>query len=168
MGLKDKIQNNKILLLGIGNVLLTDEGAGVHTVNRMRDAGLPGYVETVDGGTAGPGLAYLLGKASKLVIVDCLDAGAEPGSIFRISPDDILDNKESKMSFHELGLAEVLTMAQSLGQLPETVIFGIQPQSIDWGFGLSPVIEQKIPDFMDLVRKEFKQLNCNNNRHLSS
>lgn len=157
MGLKDSIRNNKILLLGIGNVLLTDEGAGVHTVNRMKDTGLPGHVETVDGGTGGPGLAYLLGDASKLVIVDCLDAGAEPGSIFRISPDDILDNKESKISFHELGLAEILTMAQWLGRLPETVIIGIQPQTIDWGFGLSPVVEQKMPDIMALVRKEFEQ-----------
>lgn len=95
MKLKDDKQNNKILLLGIGNVLLADEGVGLHTVNRLKEEGLPGYVEAVDGGTAGLDLAYLLGDASKLVIVDCLDAGAELGSVFRIRPDDIWGNKET-------------------------------------------------------------------------
>lgn len=155
----DRRDNNRILLLGVGNVLLGDEGVGVHTVNRLRDEGLPDCVDAVDGGTAGLELAYLVGGFSRLVIVDCLDAGMEPGSIFRISPDDICGNTEAKISFHDLGLAEFLTMAKSMGQLPETVIFGIQPQKIDWGFGLSRAVEQKIEEFMDLVRNEFKQLN---------
>lgn len=153
---KDSVQNNKVLILGVGNVLLSDEGAGVHTVNRLREEGLPGDVEAVDGGTAGLELAYLLEGVSKLVIVDCMDAGAEPGSIFRISPDDIYGKMVDKISFHDLGLVEVLTMALSMDKLPETVIFGIQPARIDWGFGLSPAVEQQMPYFMSLIRQELE------------
>lgn len=147
---------NKILLFGVGNVLLGDEGAGVHVVNRLREEGLPEGVEAVDGGTAGLELLYLLEDVSKLVIVDCLDAGAEPGSIFRFRPDDIRVKNQIKISFHDLGLMEVLTLAETMGKLPETVIFGIQPEKIDWDLSLSPAVRQKIPSLMELVTKEIQ------------
>lgn len=150
----DQQQENKILLLGVGNVLLRDEGAGVHAVTRLRDKGLPENVEAVDGGTAGLELLYLLEGISKMIVVDCLDAGAEPGSIFRFRPGDIGMKGKVKMSFHDLGLMEVLTLAETMGNLPETVIFGIQPEKIDWDLNLSPVIEEKLPELMDLILRE--------------
>lgn len=145
----------KILLLGVGNVLLGDEGAGVHTVNRLEERGLPDNVEAVDGGTLGLELLYLLEGVSKLVVVDCLDAGAEPGSIFRFRPEDIRAKGKVELSCHDLGLMEVLALAETLGKLPETVIFGIQPQNIkNWDMSLSAAVEDKIPALMDLVMKE--------------
>lgn len=147
-------QQQKILLLGVGNSILGDEGVGVHVVNKMREEGLPENVEAVDGGTLGLSLLDLLEGVSKLVIVDCLNAGAEPGDIFRFQPDDITVNQKVDLSFHDLGLLEVLTMAKVLGTLPETVIFGVQPDKLDWKIGLSEKIEAKLPTLIDLVKKE--------------
>lgn len=147
-------QQQKILLLGVGNYILGDEGVGVHVVNKMREEGLPENVEAVDGGTLGLSLLDLLEGVSKLVIVDCLNAGAEPGDIFRFHPDDITVHQKVDLSFHDLGLLEVLTMAKVLGILPETVIFGVQPDKLDWKIGLSEKIEAKVPVLIDLVKKE--------------
>lgn len=146
---------SKVLLLGVGNILLGDEGLGVHTVNRLREKGLPENVEAVDGGTLGLELLYLLEDVSKMIVIDCLDAGAEPGSIFRFRPEDIRVKGKVELSFHDLGLMEVLTLAETMGNLPETVIFGMQPKNIkNWDMSLSPVVEEKIPDLMNLVMKE--------------
>lgn len=147
-------EQRKILLLGVGNLIIGDEGVGIHVVNRMREEGLPDYVEAVDGGTLGLSLLHLLEGVSKLVIIDCLDAGAEPGDIFRFHPDDITVKQKVDLSFHDLGLLEVLTMAKVLGCLPETIIFGIQPDQLDWKVGLSEKLEEKVPLLMELVRKE--------------
>lgn len=145
----------KILVLGVGNILLGDEGAGVHAVNRLREKGLPENVEAVDGGTLGLELLSLLDDVSKMIVVDCLDAGAEPGSIFRFRPEDIRVKGKVEFSFHDLGLMEVLTLAETLGKLPETVIFGIQPENIkDWDMSLSPAVEAKLPALLELVMQE--------------
>lgn len=154
----DSVQKKEILLVGVGNILLGDEGAGVHTVERLRQEGLPGNVEAVDGGTAGLELMYLLENVSKLVVVDSIDAGMRPGSIFRLRPRDIRVRKIAGLSFHDLGLPEVLTLAETMGKSPVTVICGIQPAKIDWALGLSPVIEEKLPDLMVCVRQELKTI----------
>ncbi len=146
---------NKILLLGVGNILLGDEGLGVHAVNRLRDQGLPENVEAIDGGTLGLELLYLLEDVSKMIVVDCLDAGAEPGEIFRFRPEDIRVKGKVELSFHDLGLMEVLTLAETMGKLPDTVIFGMQPQRIkEWSMELTPVVEEKLPRMMELVMQE--------------
>lgn len=159
MTIQDDKQQTKILLLGVGNVLLKDEGAGVHTVNRLREIGLPENVEAVDGGTAGLELLYLLEGVSKMIVVDCLDAGAEPGALFRFRPDDVTMKDKVKISFHDIGLMEVLTLAETMGTLPETVIFGIQPKEIGWDLNMSPEIEKVIPQLMDLITKEISDTN---------
>jgi len=147
-------QQHKVLLLGVGNVILGDEGLGVQVVNRMSEMGLPDYVEAIDGGTLGLSLLNLLEGVTKLVIIDCLNAGAEPGSIFRFHPDDITVEGNVDLSFHDLGLIEVLTMAKVMEILPETIIFGVQPEKVDWDLKLSPIIEAKIPKLIELVMAE--------------
>lgn len=156
IGQEDK-QQSKILLLGVGNVLLADEGAGVHTVNRLREKGLPENVEAIDGGTAGLELLYLLEGVSKMIVVDCLDAGAEPGSLFKFKPDDVTMKDKVKISFHDIGLMEVLTLAETMGTLPDTVIFGVQPKRIDWDLNMTPEIEKVIPNLMSLIMAEIEE-----------
>lgn len=154
MHYSDVGQNKEILLIGVGNVLLGDEGVGVHTVERLKKEGLPDNVEAVDGGTGGLELLYLLENVSKIVIVDCIDAGAKPGSIFRLRPKDLQVRKEFRMSFHDVGLPEVLALVETLSKPAAAVICGIQPAKMDWAVGLSSVIEGHLPELMLLVREE--------------
>lgn len=148
---------NKMLLLGVGNILLGDEGLGVHAVNRLREQGLPEKVEAVDGGTLGLGLLNLLKDVTKLVVVDCVDAGAEPGTVFRFRPEELRIKGKSELSFHQLGLMEVLSLAEGAGDLPETVIIGMQPKNIDeWKLELSSVIEKNLPILMEKVMREIQ------------
>src|SRR5690606_30828756 len=81
----------KILVLGVGNVLLQDEGFGVHLVREMAAMEWPPQVEFIDGGTAGLELIHLLEGASLLIVVDSLDAQVEPGSVFKFQVGDVAD-----------------------------------------------------------------------------
>ncbi len=145
----------KIIILGTGNLLLKDEGIGVHVIQRMEKLKLPENVELVDGGTAGINLYHLIEGADRLIVVDCVDAEAEPGAIFRFTPADVDTPKRNvTTSFHDIGLLEALEFAKHDGKSPDTVIIGIQPKEIDWGLELTPEIEKVIPDIIEAVLKE--------------
>lgn len=146
---------NKILVLGVGNVLLRDEGFGVHLVREMASMDWPPQVEFVDGGTAGMELIHLFEDVSFLIIVDSLNAQTEPGSVFKFSAGDMAGlPKGIKASIHDLGLLEVLQVAGLLGCLPETVIFGVQPRTVDWGLDLSPELKEAKSKVINLIAQE--------------
>ena len=148
----------KILVLGVGNVLLQDEGFGVHAAMEMSKENWSENVEFIDGGTAGMELIYLFEDVSRLIIVDSIDAKTEPGSIFKFKPDDIGNlPKGLGASFHDIGLLEVLRIAKTLDSLPDTVIFGIQPKTIDWGMELTPELEAKMGEVKKLVTEEIRK-----------
>ncbi len=148
--------NNTVMVLGVGNTLLSDDGAGVHVLKNLADFGLPQGAELVEGGIAGMGMLYLIEEAESLVVVDSVDAGAEPGAIFQFSPDEILViAEEHNLSLHQAGLIEVLKVGRALGKLPPKVtIFAIQPKSIDWGLDLTPEVKAKMPKLVQLVAEE--------------
>ena len=105
-------------------------------------------------------LLYLIEGVDHLVIVDSIEAGAEPGAIFKFKPDDIsVMPPEYNVSLHQIGLLEVLKMGQILDKLPLTVtIFGIQPKIVDWGMELSPELKTKMPKLVQLVTDELYML----------
>ncbi|HHY60324.1 MAG TPA: hydrogenase maturation protease [Clostridia bacterium] len=145
----------KILVLGVGNVLLQDEGFGVHLVREMAAMEWPPQVEFIDGGTAGLELIHLLEGASLLIVVDSLDAQVEPGSVFKFQVGDVADlPKKVKTSFHDIGLLEVLQVAGILGCLPETIIFGVQPKTVDWGLELTPELDEVKSKVISLIAEE--------------
>jgi hydrogenase maturation protease len=148
--------NSKIMILGVGNVLLTDEGAGIHILKELEKHELPEDTELLEGGTAGMELLSLIEEVDHLVIVDSVNAGVEPGAIFKFKPDDIsVLPPEFNVSFHQVGLLEVLKMGQIFGKLPKTVtIFGIQPKTLQWGLELTPEVAIKIPKLTELVLQE--------------
>jgi hydrogenase maturation protease len=141
--------NKKILVLGVGNMLLGDEGIGIHLIQEMKKERLPQNVELVDGGTAGIDLLYWLEEADYIIIVDCVETGEEPGTIFRIPSDELLlDSTGQIISLHDINLSKVLSLAKRMKTLPPTIIFGIQPEVIAFQTELSPTLKNILPRLM--------------------
>lgn len=149
---------NKILVLGVGNSILSDEGLGVHLARRLQQESFPPNVEIQDGGTKGLELLDYMEDVAKLIIVDCMSAGSEPGSIFRFEPDKVdVIPKKYQFSFHDLGIYDFLRMASILETLPPTIIFAMEPQLIVWGEELSPPVAAKMDKFQELITKEINE-----------
>lgn len=148
----------KIMVLGVGNILLRDEGIGVRVVEHLKEAyRFPDNVELLDGGTAGLDLLPVVRDVDHLIIVDTVKTNEPPGAIFRFTPDDIEVKVPYKTSLHQIGMVEVFAIAEALGRKINGVIIGIQPEDMsDWGLELTPTIEAKIPELMALVLKELE------------
>lgn len=147
--------HGKTLVLGVGNELLQDEGLGVHAVRMLQKSKLPPGVEVVEGGTAGPQLLALLDGVGRLIVVDSIDAKASPGAIFRFQPGDLgTFPREFTASLHDVGLLEVLQLADLLGRSIPTEIFAMQPAAMGWGLELSPEVQSRLPQLVDLVYRE--------------
>jgi len=137
----------RVLILGIGNILKSDEGLGVHIVNHIleSDIYLPEGVESVDGGTLGFDLLPLMNGQDKIIIVDALKTDDFPGSIYRFSPDYAVESHAS-FSLHEVGIIEVIRVLRLMDQNPEIEIIGIVPEDItSIAINLSPVVRKSIP-----------------------
>lgn len=145
----------QILVLGIGNILLRDEGVGVRVIEQMQEMRLPDDVELVDGGTAGADLLDVLADRKKVIVIDAVQADCEPGTVLRFTADDLVRPDGVGVSLHELGLGEALTMTRQLGCAPENVVvFGIKPKATACGLELSDEIAALIPNVIKLVLEE--------------
>jgi hydrogenase maturation protease len=144
----------RIVVIGVGNLLLKDEGVGIHAVKSLQEIDLPPGIRLIDGGTS-PDLIAFTRAGDKLIIVDAAKAGGEPGAIYRFRPEDLADEKGILTSAHELGVSENLRLMSLTGNEPgETVIIGIEPKEIDWGTELSAVLQQKLPEIVRVILKE--------------
>lgn len=142
-----------ILVLGLGNILLSDEAVGVRAVEELqRRYSFSPEIDIIDGGTKGLDLLPFLEGRKKVLIIDAVDFGKDPGYI------GILENKEipavlhSKLSVHHIGLGEVILALEMLGAMPEEIcLIGIQPLTLETGIGLSPLIASKIDELLKVV-----------------
>ncbi|OGO24298.1 MAG: hypothetical protein A2144_10195 [Chloroflexi bacterium RBG_16_50_9] len=142
------------MVIGVGNLLLKDEGIGVHTIKALQEINLPHNVMIIDGGTS-PDLIACTGYGDKLIIIDAARAGGEPGTIYRFHPDDLMTEDGKMISLHELGVERNLKLMSLTGNRPEEiVIIGIEPGEIDWGLELSPTLKEKIPQIVRVVLRE--------------
>ncbi len=151
----------KIMVLGVGNILLKDEGAGVRAVERLTASyTFPPNVELLDGGTAGLDLLYVVEGVDHLIIVDTVKTKEPPGSIFRFTPADINIKVPYKTSLHQIGMVEVFAIAEALGKkIGSVVIIGVQPEDMtSIGLELTPTIDAKMPEVMALVLKELEAI----------
>lgn len=147
-----------ILVLGIGNILLRDEGVGVRVIERMREMSLPEDTELVDGGTAGADLLEVLAERRKVIVIDAVQAECEPGTVLRFTADELVRPDGVGMSLHEVGLGEALIMTEQLGCEPEdVVVFGITPKNIESGLELSEEIAALVPRVIELVLAEIAE-----------
>ena len=136
-----------VLVLGIGNILKSDEGLGVYIVNYMKesDIQLPDGVELIDGGTAGFDLLSIMKNREKIVIVDALNMDDSPGNIYRFTPDDAIDYR-STASLHEIGIIEVIKVLRLLGSNPEIEIIGVVPADINsLDISISEAVRKSVP-----------------------
>src|SRR5208283_2844059 len=151
----------KVLVLGVGNLLLKDDGVGVHLINALRDIPFPENVELIDAGTVGHQLILLFHETDYLILVDAVSANDVPGSIYRFSPDDINFQTGYKLSLHEMNLIDILQMAELTGAKPETVIIGVQPKDASsWSLELSDEVKAVVPKVRDLVIEELRRINA--------
>jgi hydrogenase maturation protease len=148
----------KILIVGIGNLILRDEGIGVHAARELEEQSLPPQVEVIEGGTALMELLPVIRDAERIIVIDALKGGEEPGTIYRLSPEDLMIDAERPLSLHQVGLLEVLGMARQLGADPEVVIIGVEPKEITWGTELTPVVVARLPQVIEAVLAELKTL----------
>lgn len=156
------MQLPKIMVMGVGNVLLSDEGLGVRFLDELAKSNLPENVELLEGGTAGLELVHLIQEVDFLIIIDSMNAQAEPGALFRFQPGDIkVFPEEFEVSFHQIGIIEVLAIAKVVGQAPQTLIFGVQPKSLEWGMDISPEIQALFPRLTEFVLNEIDSIQCN-------
>jgi hydrogenase maturation protease len=148
--------HKKVLILGIGNVILKDEGIGVHVVRALEEIELHPEVELIDGGTATMDLLSLIHKAERIIIVDALKAGGAPGTLYRCLPEELEDNSERPISLHQVGLLDVLGMARQLGGSPAVVIIGVEPKEISWGLELTEELRAAVPKIVEAVYSELR------------
>ncbi|HAU30850.1 MAG: Ni,Fe-hydrogenase maturation factor [Desulfotomaculum sp. 46_296] len=153
----------KLVVIGVGNFLQGDEGVGVHAIDVLSGEILDPRVDLIDGGTAGIDLLFFLEDADFAVIIDCMEAHLEPGTIFRLTADELFlsaktDNMHKKLSLHETNLTEVLFAAKELNKLPPTIIFGIQPKEITVSCSLSAPVRKALPKLIRAVKKEISEL----------
>jgi hydrogenase maturation protease len=153
----------KDLILGVGNLLLTDEGVGIHAVRKLLDhPDLPENVEVVDGGTAGLGLLYYLEGVNRLVIIDAVETGGIPGNLVRLAGDQIPAYMAMKVSPHEITLPDFLAAAKLRDLYPqEVIVWGVQPHSLDVGVDLSPAVAEQLDVLVSNVLREFASPQAN-------
>ncbi len=149
----------KILILGVGNLLLKDDGFGVHLVNALKETDFPENVTLLEAGTVSHQLIPMLHEIDHLIVIDVVDAGDTPGSLFRFSPDDMRFKAEPQVSLHQISLIDVLHMAELTGRKPKTVIIGVQPKdTTTWSLELSDELKAAIPRVRDLVFEELQKV----------
>jgi hydrogenase maturation protease len=145
-------------LLGVGNLLLSDEGVGVHVVKQLMGMALPPGVEVIDGGVSGLGLLGAFTEKDRLIVIDAVRGGEAPGSLYRFGIEDLTTYPQRfKMSIHEAGIVDVVRLARLLGRIPKTTIIGVEPKSLEMGMDLSPEIQARVPRVIELVFEELKQ-----------
>ncbi|MHB8120821.1 MAG: HyaD/HybD family hydrogenase maturation endopeptidase [Desulfuromonadaceae bacterium] len=147
------------LVFGAGNLLCSDEGFGVHFIQYLEKHYLfEDDVELYDGGTLGIMVTHLLEDADRVFLIDVVDTAGEPGEVFRYEKEQILLGRlPIKMSPHQIGIQEVLTLSDLRGKTPDQVsLFGIIPASYEAGVELSPLLAEKLPGLAELVVGELR------------
>jgi hydrogenase maturation protease len=148
-----KVQD--VLILGIGNILLKDEGIGVHVVNRLKEMSLPEDVEVLDGGTAGLDLVDFIANRKKVIVIDAVKTGDKPGTIYRLTEENLDVKPKAIMSFHEIDFLDAIHMSDVMGNKPgEVIVIGMEPKDMSDGTELSPEIEERIPRIIEIVMTE--------------
>lgn len=147
------------LVLGVGNILLADEGVGVRVVEAFQQRyAVPEDVEVLDGGTAGMDLLDALSSRSHIVIIDAVRTGAEPGTIVRLIGSEVPALFSNRISPHQLGISDVLAILRLVDQEPEHIaLIGIVPLDLELGLALSDAITAKVDEMADLVAAELRR-----------
>lgn len=150
----------KILVLGIGNLLLTDDGVGVHAAQALMQETWPDNVTVMDGGTFTHDIFYLFKGYDHLLILDIVHAGGIAGSIYRLTEDQLVHDERQRLSIHDIDLLDSLRMAEQLhGSKPEMIVLGVEPHDYTtWSTELSAPVQAHFEEFLAVTRREIQNL----------
>ncbi len=154
--------STKLLVLGLGNIILKDEGVGVHVANAIKERyTFSPDVEIVDGGTLGLDLLPLFEGREKILIIDAVYFGKDPGHIGVLHNDEIPSSLSAKLSVHHIGLADVLFAAKLKDLMPsEIALVGIQPEIIgEFGLEMTGTVKGKLEEMIDRALEILKGWN---------
>lgn len=143
-----------ILVLGVGNILLSDEGIGVRVIEALEQRyHLPENVEVLDGGTAGMELLDAMANRSHLIIADAVvSRKSEPGTLIILRDDEVPALFNNKISPHQLGLSDVLSALRFTGEFPDSItLVGVIPQSLEPRIGLTPIVQASMAPALQAV-----------------
>ncbi len=136
--------HNDIKVLGLGNLVRQDEGVGIHLLQQLVDI-LPAEIEVLDGGTGGLFLLEFVENAKRLIVLDAVEAGIEPGEIVVWKNEQVPRYMTNKLSVHQMNFAEVLYWANFQERFPdEIVVVGMQPKCMDWGTELTETVQRNL------------------------
>jgi len=160
----DEMIHDETLILGIGNTLLTDEGAGIHALNQLQsdfaNKGLStANINFIDGGTLSFTLAVWIEDCANLIVFDATELHQPAGTV-KVLVGTEMDNflGTTKRSAHEVGLIDLMDIARLTGQLPENrALIGIQPEIMSWGMEPTPVVKEALATAVDEARKLLEQ-----------
>jgi hydrogenase maturation protease len=153
--------SGRINVLGLGNILLTDEGVGVHAVNAIKQRyTFSPEIELIDGGTMGLDLLPIFQTQDKILIIDAVDFRKEPGHVGIIEGDNIPSVLNTKLSVHHIGLSDLLFAAKLTRTTPlEVCLVGIQPKSFALGLDMTDEVRVKLDSVIDLAIQRLKEWN---------
>jgi len=144
----------KPLVLGIGNLLLADEGVGCHVAKMIRPWGDANGVTVIDAGTAITEVLDEIGASSFVVVIDAMKGGGTPGTIYRV-PLEECEKKDYLAGMHGFNILHVMAL---LGgeRIPKAIVIGIEPEKIEWSLELSGAVQNALPDVAEAVKKEIQ------------
>lgn len=151
----------KTLIFGAGNLILSDEGFGVHCINYLEEHyDFPEEVELFDGGTLGIMVTHKIEEADRVYIVDTVETSGAPGEVFRFEKEDIMLNRlPVKLSPHQIGIQEMLYISEMRGGCPPRIsLLGVIPESLDAGNELSATVGERLPQVARLLVDELKEM----------
>jgi hydrogenase maturation protease len=139
-----------LTVLGIGNILMQDEGVGVRLMEAVRDArAWPAEAEFIDGGVGGLNLLNVIESAGQLVVFDAADMGLAPGQWRIFRPEDVApDRSDGRLSMHDVPFLETLELCRRFSRCPPTVLLAVQPKSVDYGRQISAELQAVFPDLL--------------------
>ena len=148
----------QVLVLGVGNILFSDEAIGVRTVEHLQQcASLPGNVELMDGGTLGIRLMDAIMGCDLLIVVDAVLGGGEPGALYRLEGEGLRESMSFRDSMHQTDLVDTLIYCDLAGHRPDAVVIGMEPADYHtMEIGLTPVCQARLPDLAGKVVEELR------------
>lgn len=146
----------RIVVLGVGNTLLSDEGVGVHAVTRLVELyDLPETVEVIDGGTSGMDCLDQVSGADHLLIADCMRSKQEPGTITRLTGEQIPAFFKTRISPHQVGLSDMLAALNFHDMMPKNIVlYGVEPESMALGMEPTATVAAQLPELVEKLAAE--------------
>ena len=158
-GEKCEQRRTPLTILGVGNILCSDDGLGPAVVTRLGNEYEGDGVQILDGGTLGLTLLPILDDSDRMILVDAVRADDAPGSMIQLEGEDVLPAVRLRLSPHQVGVADLLDAARLRGTMPgRLLLIGLVPETIELGYGLSDPVDHAVPELIDAVIEQARNL----------